>query len=344
MTDWHMQREIAEQPDLLEARADHWMAEASRVGGELMSRRQLFVLGRGSSGNACVYASYLYGLRTGRHAVEFRPWLTTQELPKSDLSDTAVLAFSVSGQSTDIAQAAEWLAERGAYVVGVTNAEDDDCRLGAASSALCHLRAGEEHAVPSTKTLCAQFFASAALLGYDIDKPARQTAEALRSLDARGYGEQLADFMRAASTVSWVGRGPSLAAALDAALKCRETARQESNGWSAAEIQHGFVGSLGADDRVILFSDGNDTTGNVIAVTNALLSRNTPFVVAGDAYQTSTESAHTSAFLALDLPDARWARAAVLANLSQRAAFELAVLRGLDPDCPAGLKKVTETV
>ncbi|MFW5966867.1 MAG: SIS domain-containing protein, partial [Persicimonas sp.] len=297
MTEWHMRREIDEQPDLLESRAAHWMAEASRLGGELLSRDNLVVLGRGSSGNACVYASYLYALRTGRHAIELRPWVTTQQTPEADWSDASVLAFSVSGQSTDIAHAAAWLKERGAHVVGVTNAEDDECRLGHASHGLCHLNVGEERAVPSTKTLCAQFFASAALLGYDITEPAEETAAALRALDAHDYAEMLAEFAVGARTLSWVGRGPGLAAALDAALKCRESARQNSDAWSTAEFQHGFIGSLSADDRVVVFSDGNDTAGNIVAVTNALLSRKTPFIVAGASHHPTSEGARPSSVM-----------------------------------------------
>ncbi len=340
---WYMNLEISEQPAMLEDKAADWMAAAEGFVPKIMARDNLVVLGRGSSGNACVYASYLYGLRTGRHVISFRPWLSTQELPTSDWSDAAVLAFSVSGQSTDIAQSAGWLAERGAHVIGVTNAPDNDCRLGDAADGLFHLEIGEERAVPATKSFCAQLFAGAALLGYDIGAPARQAASAIRTLDGSGYGEQLADFMADAKTVSWVGRGPSLAACEDAALKLRETARQDSGGWSSAEIQHGFVGSLGPDDRAVIFSDGNDTAANITAVANALLSRDTPFIVAGADYHTAG-GARTSSMLPMDLPEARWARAPVFANLSQRAALHLALQRGLDPDCPAGLKKVTETV
>ena len=142
--------------------------------------------------------------------------------------------------------------------------------------------------------------------------------------------------------VSWIARGPSLAAARDAALKLRECTRIDASGWSSAEIQHGYIGSIDADDRAVVFSDANQPKGSFSSVTKGLLTRKTPFVVAGLEYYRDNGGVAASV-LDVPLPDRRWARTPVFAYLSQQTALELAERRDLNPDYPAGLKKVTET-
>lgn len=341
---WRMTREIAEQPRVFEECIETWSDQAGELREAIADRDQLVVLGRGSSKNACVFASYLYGMRSGRQAAPFHLWMTTREdVPKSDWSDVAVLAFSASGQSTDIARAADWLGDRGAVVIGVTNADDERCALGEAADDLFFLDVGDERAVPATKTFNAQLFASASLVGFDIEEAVRQTATCFRALEDRTTASRLADFIDEGESVFWIARGPSLSAARDAALKLRECARLESTGWSSAEIQHGHIGSIDGDDRVVIFSDANQPAGSFSSVAKGLLGRKTPFVVAGLDYYRD-DNGTPAPVLEIDLPEQRWARAPVFAYLSQQTALEIAIRRNLNPDCPAGLQKVTKTL
>lgn len=340
--DWRMTREIAQQPELFEANCAQWIADAESLRTQIYERDHLAVIGRGSSRHAAIYASYLYGLITGRHAVEFRPWMTTRPVPQADWSNTSAFAFSASGQSTDIARAAEWISERGGFVVGITNADSADCALGEAADALFHLDMGDERAVPATKTFNAQLFAAAALLGFDLEEAIPETAAALKGLEDGETARHLADLVDDARMIAWIARGPSMAAACDAALKCRESARVESTGWSSAEVQHGHIGSFDERDRAVIFSDANQPAGSFSSVAKALLSRKTPYAVTGLNYY-QNDGGMPAHMLDVDLPGALWARTPVFAYLSQQTALELALRRGLNPDCPAGLQKVTET-
>lgn len=337
-----MALEIEQQIELLDEKSSHWQRRAETLREPLAERTNLAVVGRGSSGNACIYTSYVYGRRTGRHAIEFRPWISVHtDVDDVDWSDTAVLAFSASGKSTDVSHAAEWLRERGAFVVGITNADSEKCHLGEAASTLFFLDAGDEVAVPATKTFTAQLFAGAALSGYTITDASLQAAEAMHEFDQSSTIERLVDFVDGARTVSWLGRGPTLGAALDAALKLRETAQMQASAWSAAEFQHGFLGALGADDRVITFSDIDDPGSSLQGVASALLARESPHLVIGIGRD---DHASPRPPVPVSLPDERWARAPVFAYLSQKVALEMAKRRGLNPDSPADLNKVTETM
>ena len=90
-------------------------------------------------------------------------------------------------------------------------------------------------------------------------------------------------------------------------------------------------------DRVVLFSGADEPMASKQAVATTLLARGVPFITLG------TDATH-EAGLPIQLPEDRWARTAVLAFLSQLACAELASRKGLDPDTPANLQKVTRTL
>lgn len=335
----HMQRDIEMQPLLLREQADAWVEQARRCHEALGARRHLALVGRGSSGHACTYTAYLHTLQTGRHPIEVRPWLTTQRLPEASWDDVLVYAYSVSGKSTDVAHAAGWLRSRGAKVLGITNADEEPTNLGRASDAMFRLGVGEEIAVPSTKTFTAQLFASAALSGYTIRPAIEQAAAALEAAYADRVHERLADFIDGGRTVQVVARGPALAAALDGALKLQEAANVMATGYSAAEILHGPVGSLSKEDRVLVLEDEPGGGESRQAVLTRLVGLGVPHLIVTDHDSPAAEHVGIS----VKMPQERWARTPVLAYLFQAAALALAKRRGLDPDQPAGLQKVTLT-
>jgi glutamine---fructose-6-phosphate transaminase (isomerizing) len=345
MSDPRMWIEICEQPDMVARRAAGWEEQAEAARAALGEARNLVLVGRGSSGNACTFAAYLHGSRTGRQPIEFRPWLACVDGPRADWSDAVAWAFSVSGESTDIAGAARWLRERGARVLGITNAEGD-CHLGAQVDRLYRLGAGPELAVPATKSLCAQLFAAAALSGAPVAAAASETAAAMRQILAAGDagpGAELAGFLAGGRSVAWLARGPALAAALDGALKFQECAAMHGAAYSAAEFLHGPIGAHDERDRAVLFADGDGgaTSDSLRAVGSALLARRVPFVVIGAQPEISATTSGVS--LPVPMPAERWARSAIFAFVSQLAALALARRLGLDPDAPRGLGKVTLT-
>lgn len=336
MTASHMKIETMETPAMLRREAAHWEAQAQAIEQLRAGRKNVVVLGRGSSGNACTFASYLFMLRTGRHPVEFHPWVTTQTLPDADWSDTVAFAFSASGQSTDVAEALRWLKSRGALAVGVTAASGTDIRLADYCDAIFRLNCGEEKAVPATKSFTAQLFAAAALAGYPVVRSAEQAARAMESIANSEAVHNLATFLEGGRTVAWVARGPSYAGALDAALKAQESLGLPAFGYSTAEFMHGPIGMFHPSDRVVIFSGADEPMASKQAVVTTLLARGVPFITIG------TDATH-EASLPIPLPEERWARTPTLAFLSQLACESLASRMGLDPDAPANLQKITRT-
>jgi glucosamine--fructose-6-phosphate aminotransferase (isomerizing) len=148
--------------------------------------------------------------------------------------------------------------------------------------------------------------------------------------------EQIVDFLEGGRQLIWLARGPSLAAALDGALKVQESSGLLSLAYSTAEYLHGPIASANEQDRVVILDDNDDPSPNVEALLAGLVARKTPLLVLG-------KWSHGSPSVPIPLPEARWARTPVLALVTQLAAFGLAVRAGVDPDAPPGLKKVTLT-
>ncbi|MCB0343562.1 MAG: SIS domain-containing protein [Bdellovibrionales bacterium] len=338
-----MHSEILEQPAMLAEQAANWTDQAQAILEQLNGRRQLVLLGRGSSGNACTFAAYLHSVTSGRHPIEFRPWLVTvDDVQEADWSDCFAFAFSASGMSTDISSAASWLRERGCFVVGITNSEEPSSKLHLGSSAdlIFRLAAGPEKAVPATKSFTAQLFAAASLCGLKISSTAKQTAECFSQILKKDVGNIVADFMGTPKNIYWLARGYALGGALDAALKIQETSSIDAQAYSTAEFMHGPIGAVGPDDRAIIFvdSDGPDSAADTVIA--ALINRKTPVMVISGTDSTKSAS---PALYPVPFPTDRWARAAIIALVGQLAAYEYSTRLGMDPDSPRGLNKVTLT-
>lgn len=357
-----MAKEARQAPAVLRAESARWQEQAHAIRALTATRRTAVLVGRGSSGNVCTFAAYLLALHSGRQPIEFRPWLATQTLPQADWDDAVVYAFSYSGRSTDIAASAEWLHGRGAAVVAVTEAGSAEAELLKTAQHVIRLGCGQELAVPATKSVVAQLFVAAALAGHDITHAAQQTAECLERIDAADAPAQLATFLMGARTVTWLARGPSIGGALDAALKMQESVGIPAFGYSSAEYLHGPIAAAGPADRVVSFSGAYERPqpwlhqapqgaarklgsgpafpyepqASQQAVTAALLARGVPSLCLGDAQAAEVQ-------LPLPLPDAPWARTAVLAYVAQLACATLAERQGINPDEHPSLRKVTQT-
>ena len=334
----HMAKEAAATPHMLRSQAARWQLEATQIRSLVDRRASTVLLGRGSSGNVCTFATYLFALQSGRQPIEFRPWLSTQTVPMADWSDAVAYAFSYSGQSTDIAASAEWLHARGALVVAVTQADaaSDACLLKPAQQ-MIHLGCGQELAVPATKSVIAQLFVAAALAGYNITQAAEQSADCMLQIEVQAVPGQLATFLAGARTVTWLARGPSYGGALEAALKLQESVGIPAFGYSTAEYLHGPIAAASPADRVVLFTASDEPMESKQAVVAALLARGVPFLCLG-CDQTP------DAQIPLPFPTARWARTAVLAYLAQRTCATLAERYGINPDLHPSLRKITQTI
>ena len=335
-----MASEMAEQPEVLRALAERRGEIATRLAHVASAPPAGIVLiARGSSDNAAVYGRYALQLATGLPVSLAAPSLHTLYDAPLRAAGWLAIAVSQSGRTPEITAVLRRFMQAGATGVAVTN--EVDSPLFEAADVGVALGAGAERAVPATKTFTAQVAAIAAIaeaLGpvpwSDADWGALPAAVAQVLADpepaaaaARTVGE--ADGMFA------VGRGFAFPVALEAALKIKETTGILAEGISAADLRHGPIAVVDSAAPVLAFCLPGPAAADMAELCATVRARGATVVEAGCADGAQLPLPPRPAEALLTIP------ATVRA---QQLALELALLRGMDPDQPTGLTKVTPTV
>lgn len=136
-----------------------------------------------------------------------------------------------------------------------------------------------------------------------------------------------------------VGRGASLASALEGAPMFVETSGIAASGWSSAEVRHGPLGQVSPGTPFVTFGVG--TPGHESTVDAALAAADLGALVV------AVGGSHDGSALALDIDGRTELDPALVPLVDVVAAQHLApaasLERGRDPDRPRGLSKVTLT-
>ncbi|MEV0967432.1 SIS domain-containing protein [Microtetraspora glauca] len=339
-----MRSEIAEQPAALRDTLDSLLPrvdEVRRLAGET---RQLLFVARGTSDNAAVYGRYLIEAHAGRLCALGAPSIATTYRRRLDLDGVLAVGLSQSGRTEEIVETLDWAKSCGAKTVAITNGGPASPLAEIADLALCTL-AGEEKAVPATKTYTTQLAALAVLalgLGADVNADDLQRVpDAVEKLiddpgDLAAVVEGLAD--KPGVVVS--GRGLAFSTALELALKLKEACYLHAMGLSYADLLHGPIAVVDEDTPAILVAAGE---GPTLPGTVALAERVTGAGAAayGVGGGTALAAVSTAALNGPDLPE--WVAPMGLIVPGQLLTEALARRLGIDPDAPRGLNKVTQT-
>ena len=345
-----MRAEIAEQPQALRRTLDALLPQAGALEALGRETRQVLFIARGSSDNAAVYGQYLCSVRAGRLASLASPSLATVYRADLDLDGVLAVAVSQSGATGEIVTTLEWARRCGARTVAVTNAAGSP--LTEAADVALVTQAGSELAVPATKTYTTQL-AALAVLALSMGRgpgpaPPGAGLEALwgvpdameAMLEVAPAAEALAGRLTDADTLVVSGRGFAYSTALELSLKLKETCYVTAVGLSYADLVHGPIAILDAGTPALLVAaaDGPmlpEMTGLArrIAATGADV-----YGIGGDH---DFAAACRSTLSGPALPEHLAPLALVVPG--QLLAEALARARGLDPDVPRGLDKVTQT-
>jgi glucosamine--fructose-6-phosphate aminotransferase (isomerizing) len=291
---------------------------------------------RGTSDHAALYGAYLTEIRLGIPAGLASPSAITVYGARPDLRDTLVVAVSQSGGSPDLVEVVRVAREQGALTLAVTNAPGSP--LSEAAELHLDLDAGPERAVAATKTYTAELLALLLLVSAireeEVPGDLPQHAAALLR---DGAAVDLADRYRFAGQLVTTGRGYAYPTAREAALKLMETSYLAALAFSGADLLHGPVAMADADVPVLAVVGSGPGGRSMDEVLAKLGERRADLVVVGP-------SAPAGA-LHLPTPAVDEHLAPLLDILPlQRLALALALTRGLDPDAPRGLRKVTATL
>ena len=298
----------------------------------------IVIVARGSSDYAAIYGRYLLEAATGRPVALAAPSLQTLYGVESRLSGWLAVGISQSGRTPEIATVLDRYKRAGARTLAITN--DPDSPLAHSASSSLALGAGEEGAVPATKTFTAQLAALALVaealgpVGWTEADWGRVPAAMETVLGDFAAAERAAERLDRAEELVALGRGYLMPVALEAALKLREAARLRAEGWSAADFRHGPVTVAGADLPVLAVSAAGPAAADVEEVAGEARERGATVLRLAD---------DESADLAYPGDMAEPLRALPAAVRAQQLALALARRRNVEPDAPPGLRKVTPT-
>ena len=293
---------------------------------------------RGSSAHAATFGKHLIERHLAIPVAAAAPNVATVYRQRLRLSGQLFLAISQSGWSDDLVETAAMAKAAGALTAALVNAPDSP--LAAACDIVLPLGAGAERSVAATKSFVASLAALLALAaewGGDqrLDSALDRLPQRLMEAGGLDWVAAVSAFADADSLIA-IGRGPTLAIAREAALKLKEVCNLHAEAFSGAELLHGPI-ALVERGYPMLMLMANDEAGDGLRRLAADLRHKGAALLSAEPGP--VEPGRLPA-LSPDHPDAD---AVCLIQSFYAMLPQLAVRRGINPDRPRHLQKVTRT-
>lgn len=293
---------------------------------------------RGSSDHAVTAFKYACEILLGRPVASVGPSVASVYEAKLRLDGGVHLTVSQSGASPDIVALQAAAARGGATTVAVVNIADSP--LARSADIVVPLHVGEEKSVAATKSYiasCAALFSIVARAAQDESLLAG-LAHLPSALDAlpQGIEDELAAAISRTGSLYVTGRGPAFGIALEAALKTKETAGTHAEAFSVAELMHGPLQLVKGGFPVVAFVSDDASRQGTLAALDRLRD------LGGRVMTISTLDLEGG--LRIPSTGHAFTDGLVYVLAWYRAVERAARMRGLDPDRPVNLRKVTETI
>ena len=338
-----MFREAASAPQCASRQLERNRDLVAEAAGRLRALDPPFALtiARGSSDHAASFAKHLLETRLHIPVASLPPSVTTLYQTKLKVRGALAIAISQSGRSPDLIEAAREVREAGATLVALVN--DTASPLAREADILLPLHAGEERSVAATKSFIASLVAIADLVSrWREDEALRGALASVDDVLHRAWKQDWSAALEPLATCSRMlvlGRGPTLPIAGEAALKLKETCQIQGEAFSSAEVAHGPMTLVGEGDPVLAFVP-HDAGAQGFAERLATFRERGARVLAIGTADAQLDGG-------IGLPQAKSTDPVVSAiamiESFYRLAEALARMRGLDPDNPPYLSKVTQT-
>ena len=298
----------------------------------------MLTVARGSSDHAAHYMAYLVMARLGRLVTSLPMSLITLYQSRLICDGLVSLAFSQSGQSPDLVAPTRFFHEGGARTVAFVN--DAASPLAVASEWTFPLHAGAETSVAATKSYITQLVAgarvAAAWQGDDALLAALQQLPSVLERAAQQDWRVAVDALVDADRLFVIGRGTGLPIALEAALKFKETCGVQAEAFSGAEVKHGPMALIDEGYPLLVFAPRGPAQTGLLALADEMRKRGARVLLAAPAGTPGSE-------LPLVATGAEDLDPIAAVQSFYPMVEALARARGLDPDSPRHLAKVTRT-
>jgi glucosamine--fructose-6-phosphate aminotransferase (isomerizing) len=249
-----------------------------------------------------------------------------------------VIAVSQSGETYDVLEAVRSAKKMGSKVISIVNVVGSS--LARESDFFLPMNAGPEICVVSTKTYTSQL-ALLTLLAYALKGKFEEGKDKLKSLQELIYNltsmntrnkiKELAEKLKSKEHVFCIGRGLQYVTALEAALKIKEVSYIHAEAFAGGELKHGTIALIENGVPCIVFvSEENEKE----IISNAVEIKSRGGYIIG----ISPKNNEIFDFW-IKVPEAGNENSIVQIIPIQILAYQLALLRGCDPDYPRNLAK-----
>jgi glucosamine--fructose-6-phosphate aminotransferase (isomerizing) len=349
--------EILEQPAVAERFLANGLPEVHHIVDALGEREidVVLIAARGTSDHAAIYAQYVFGALHRLPVALAAPSLVSLYGIAPRLDRALVIGISQSGRSPDVVGVIEAARAQGAPTISITNAPGSP--LARAAEHAIDVAAGPERATAATKTYTAQLLAVAALAAALPATPDAQSlggspAERCASLEAipsalsralavEHEAAAIAEARRNLDRCVVLGRAFDYATAREWSLKLKELAQVHAEPYSSADFQHGPLALVEPGYQVLAVAPSGVAGTDLAELVRRLREEHDvdALVVSDDPSIRAAGSA------SLELPSGlpEWLMPIVSIVPGQLFALYLTVARGLDPERPRWISKITET-
>ncbi len=337
--------EIREVPSLLERQLEANTGVIRDLARAIRQRTPRFAMtvARGSSDHAANFVQYALETQLGLPTASAAPSVMTAYNAKLKLEGALVLAISQSGQSPDVVQTLRGAREGGALTVAIVNAPNSP--LEAAAEFVLPMCAGVEQAVAATKSFIASVFAPLMLIAELEPSSGLESAlerlpdAAQNALALEEIASDRAERYRYAEAMVVLARGLHYPLAREAALKLKETCVISAEAFSAAEFAHGPIILIEPGFPVLAFQARDATASGTLERYRDLQTRGAELILIGDDVPDLGAT--------IRLPTTATGHALTDPIPAMIAAYffaaHLSLAKGLNPDAPRSLSKVTKT-
>jgi glutamine---fructose-6-phosphate transaminase (isomerizing) len=359
-----MLREIYEQPSALADTIERYAPNGKLasdafqpVAEALNGRSRLVIAASGSSRHAGLAAEIMLEDLAGLVVdVEYASEYVYRST--HTIQDPGVLVISQSGETADTLAALREARSRGLPTLAITNNQQSS--MAKEADASLPTLAGREKAIPATKSFTTQLAVLYSLTLFLARIRGRMTVPTVES-HVRDLSQlpkllepvlprwqqqiaQLAPALKGSRAFLYLGRGAHYAIAREGALKLKESAYMQAEGYPAGELKHGPNALVSADAPLVVIATNDPTDPDAMLRYQKVVQLMRDMRAQGATILAiATEGDKETAALAnhcIEVPPTEDLLATVLEVVPlQLLAYQMAIQNGIDVDKPRNLVK-----
>ena len=294
-------------------------------------------IARGTSDCAALYSSYIFAKNLGLPTYSMPPSIITLEKSKFDFSRALVFIISQSGKSEDLIECHKMVQKMNAKTIIICN--NSNSPLLKTANYFFDINAGEEKSVAATKTFVLSLIIIIKLVFITMGKKninmhTEKLSDQLMLDDKNNWDPNILD--KNITNGYIISRGVGYAISNEISLKFKELCQEMIEPFSSAEVMHGPKSLIQNSFKVITVSL-RDNSGNIVKKDSEEITKLTDM-----HYEISYKNKNKNTLFYNSYEFIEFDPIIILAKFYPWI-IRYSLIKGLDPDKPRYLTKVTKT-